>query len=170
MCLHRLSESQRGVFVFHTDDTLHFSSVSCWPLSLTSAPPLPTVYRMAFCQTFPEMKKPSQEWKTVLGIVFIFLGFTGLVVWWQKLYGNQSASRVTRLGYAQEWLTMLMAPLFTDALCVCVFPPFPPVYPKTPRTFDKEWQAKQLKRMLDMRVSPIEGFSAKWDYEKGQWK
>ncbi|XP_022618621.1 cytochrome c oxidase subunit 4 isoform 2, mitochondrial-like [Seriola dumerili] len=88
------------------------------------------LYRLAFRHTFPEIKKPSAEWKTVLGGIFIFLGFTGLVVWWQKVY----------------------------------------VYPKTPRTFDEDWQAKQLKRMLDMRVNPVEGFAAKWDYEKKQWK
>ncbi|XP_050926991.1 cytochrome c oxidase subunit 4 isoform 2, mitochondrial isoform X1 [Lates calcarifer] len=88
------------------------------------------LYRLTFCQTFPEMKQKTEEWKTVLGSVFFFLGFTGLVVWWQKVY----------------------------------------VYPERPRTFDDEWQAKQLKRMLDMRISPVEGFSAKWDYEKGQWK
>ncbi|XP_008316518.1 cytochrome c oxidase subunit 4 isoform 2, mitochondrial [Cynoglossus semilaevis] len=88
------------------------------------------LYRMMFCQTFPEMKQPSDEWKTVVGVALIFLGISGLVVWWQKVF----------------------------------------VYPKTPRTFDEEWQAKQLKRMLDMRANPVEGFSAKWDYEKGQWK
>nr|P80971.2 RecName: Full=Cytochrome c oxidase subunit 4 isoform 2, mitochondrial; AltName: Full=Cytochrome c oxidase subunit IV isoform 2; Short=COX IV-2; Flags: Precursor [Thunnus obesus]AAF79934.1 cytochrome c oxidase subunit IV isoform 2 precursor [Thunnus obesus] len=88
------------------------------------------LYRLMFCQTYSEMKQPSSEWKTVFGGIFIFLGFTGLVVWWQALY----------------------------------------VYPPRPRTFDDEWKAKQLKRMLDMRVNPIEGFSAKWDYEKGQWK
>lgn len=45
-----------------------------------------------------------------------------------------------------------------------------PVYPERPRTFDEDWQAKQLKRMLDMKVNPVQGFAAKWDYEKGQWK
>ncbi|XP_029995468.1 cytochrome c oxidase subunit 4 isoform 2, mitochondrial isoform X1 [Sphaeramia orbicularis] len=88
------------------------------------------LYRLMFCQTYAEMKKPSSEWKTVMGGIFIFLGFTGLVVWWQSIY----------------------------------------VYPPRPRTFDPEWQAKQVKRMLDMRVNPVEGFAGKWDYEKGQWK
>nr|XP_046252173.1 cytochrome c oxidase subunit 4 isoform 2, mitochondrial isoform X2 [Scatophagus argus] len=88
------------------------------------------LYRLMFCKTFPEMNKPSAEWKTVLGGIFFFLGFTGLVVWWQKAY-------------------------------VC---------PERPRTFDDDWQAKQLQRMLDMRINPIQGLSSKWDYEKGQWK
>ncbi|AWP09153.1 putative cytochrome c oxidase subunit 4 isoform 2 [Scophthalmus maximus] len=47
------------------------------------------LYRLKFCQTFPEMQEPSAEWKTVLGGIFIFLGLTGLVVWWQKVYGKK---------------------------------------------------------------------------------
>uniref|UniRef100_A0A3P8TQE4 Cytochrome c oxidase subunit 4 n=1 Tax=Amphiprion percula TaxID=161767 RepID=A0A3P8TQE4_AMPPE len=88
------------------------------------------LYRLTFRHTYPEMKRPSDEWKTVVGGIFLFLGFTGLVVWWQRLY----------------------------------------VYPQRPRTFDDDWQAKQLQRILDMRINPIEGISSKWDYEKGQWK
>ncbi|KAM4610006.1 cytochrome c oxidase subunit 4 isoform 2, mitochondrial [Polymixia lowei] len=88
------------------------------------------LYRLMFCQTYPEMKQPSHEWKTVIGGMLIFIGITGLVVIWQSHF----------------------------------------VFPPRPRTFDEEWQAKQVKRMLDMKVNPIEGFATNWDYEKGQWK
>uniref|UniRef100_A0A3P8XXZ3 Cytochrome c oxidase subunit 4 n=2 Tax=Esox lucius TaxID=8010 RepID=A0A3P8XXZ3_ESOLU len=88
------------------------------------------LYRLKFNHTYPEMKRPSQEWKTVIGGMFIFFGITGLVVIWQSFY----------------------------------------VYPPQPPTFGEDWQAKQVQRMLDMRINPIEGFSAKWDYEKKQWK
>ncbi|KAG5850419.1 hypothetical protein ANANG_G00082220 [Anguilla anguilla] len=44
------------------------------------------LYRMAFQLSYAEMDKGSSEWKTVVGGVFFFLGFTGLVIWWQRLY------------------------------------------------------------------------------------
>ncbi|XP_069740831.1 cytochrome c oxidase subunit 4 isoform 2, mitochondrial [Narcine bancroftii] len=43
------------------------------------------LYRIAFHQTYTEMSKTSNEWKTVLGGVFAFIGFTGLIVWWQRI-------------------------------------------------------------------------------------
>ncbi|XP_061486817.1 cytochrome c oxidase subunit 4 isoform 1, mitochondrial [Rhineura floridana] len=88
------------------------------------------LYRLKFHQNYAEMNKPSNEWKTVLGGIFFFLAFTGLIVWWQQVY-------------------------------VC---------PPKPHTFSKEWKAKQLKRMLDMRAGPVQGISAKWDYDKNEWK
>ncbi|KAG9460664.1 hypothetical protein GDO78_020336 [Eleutherodactylus coqui] len=45
-----------------------------------------TVYHIMFNQTYAEMNKPNQEWKTVLGGVFFFVGFTGIVMWWQRVH------------------------------------------------------------------------------------
>ncbi|XP_038225067.1 cytochrome c oxidase subunit 4 isoform 1, mitochondrial isoform X2 [Dermochelys coriacea] len=88
------------------------------------------LYHLKFNQTFAEMNRPSNEWKTVLGGMFVFFGFTGLIVWWQRVY----------------------------------------VFPPKPHTLTEEWKAQQVKRMLDMRMNPIQGFSAKWDYDKNEWK
>ena len=44
------------------------------------------------------------------------------------------------------------------------------VYGPIPHTFEEEWVAKQTKKMLDMKVAPVQGFSAKWDYDKNEWK
>lgn len=44
------------------------------------------------------------------------------------------------------------------------------VYGSFPHTFKKDWVAKEINRMLVMKVSPIQGFSAKWDYNRSKWK
>ncbi|MEE6522845.1 hypothetical protein FKM82_021483 [Ascaphus truei] len=44
------------------------------------------------------------------------------------------------------------------------------VYPPKPYTLEEDWKAMQVRRMLDMRVGPIQGFSSKWDYDKNEWK
>lgn len=46
----------------------------------------------------------------------------------------------------------------------------PAVYGPIPHTFEEDWVAMQTKRMLDMKVAPVQGFSAKWDYDKNEWK
>ncbi|XP_043562550.1 cytochrome c oxidase subunit 4 isoform 1, mitochondrial isoform X5 [Chiloscyllium plagiosum] len=44
------------------------------------------------------------------------------------------------------------------------------LYMDVPHTFSNEWKAKQTKRMVDMRINPIQGFASKWDYEHNKWK
>lgn len=50
--------------------------------------PASSVYRLQFHETFTEMNRRSNEWKTVMGCVFFFFGFTGLLIWWQRVYGE----------------------------------------------------------------------------------
>lgn len=44
------------------------------------------LYRLQFQETFAEMNRRSNEWKTVMGCVFFFIGFTALMIWWQRIY------------------------------------------------------------------------------------
>lgn len=45
------------------------------------------------------------------------------------------------------------------------------VYPPLPWTMtDDDYRRKMLRRMIDLRVNPIEGLASKWDYEKEEWK
>ncbi|XP_048210959.1 cytochrome c oxidase subunit 4 isoform 1, mitochondrial [Perognathus longimembris pacificus] len=88
------------------------------------------LYRIRFNESFAEMNQGTNEWKTVVGMALFFIGFTAIVLVWEKRF----------------------------------------VYGPVPHTFDEDWVAMQTKRMLDMKVSPIQGFSSHWDYEKNEWK
>lgn len=88
------------------------------------------LYRIKFNESYAEMNRGSNEWKTVLGGVLFFLGVTGLILIWQKHY----------------------------------------MYGPIPHTFSDEWLSMQTKRMLDMRINPVEGISSQWDFEKNEWK
>lgn len=44
------------------------------------------------------------------------------------------------------------------------------VLPPLPETITKEWQEKQLERMVKERQGAIEGVSSRWDYENNRWK
>ncbi|NXY24169.1 COX41 oxidase, partial [Atrichornis clamosus] len=88
------------------------------------------LYRMKFNESYAEMNKGTNEWKTILGGVLFFLGLTGIILIWQKHF----------------------------------------MYGTIPHTFSEEWLSAQTKRMLDMRVNPVEGISAQWDFDKNEWK
>ncbi|XP_075383913.1 cytochrome c oxidase subunit 4 isoform 2, mitochondrial [Tenrec ecaudatus] len=44
------------------------------------------LYHIQFNETFAEMNRRSNEWKTVMGGVFFFVGVTALVIWWQRVF------------------------------------------------------------------------------------
>ncbi|KAM9290531.1 cytochrome c oxidase subunit 4 isoform 1, mitochondrial [Gastrophryne carolinensis] len=88
------------------------------------------LYHIKFNQTYADMNKGSNEWKTVLGGTLIFLGLSAFIILWQRHY----------------------------------------VFGELPHTLSDDWVAMQTKRMLDLRINPVEGFAAKWDYDNNQWR
>ncbi|XP_044773201.1 cytochrome c oxidase subunit 4 isoform 1, mitochondrial-like isoform X2 [Neomonachus schauinslandi] len=44
------------------------------------------LYRMKFNESFAEMNRSTNEWKTVVGTAMFFLSFTALILIWEKHY------------------------------------------------------------------------------------
>nr|XP_026494452.1 cytochrome c oxidase subunit 4 isoform 1, mitochondrial-like [Vanessa tameamea] len=44
------------------------------------------------------------------------------------------------------------------------------VFEPLPSSFSKASQKAQLRRMLELRVNPIDGISSMWDYDNDRWK
>uniref|UniRef100_A0A8C9FDY2 Cytochrome c oxidase subunit 4 isoform 1, mitochondrial n=1 Tax=Pavo cristatus TaxID=9049 RepID=A0A8C9FDY2_PAVCR len=68
---------------------------------------------------------------------------------------------------ATNWKDVLPSLLFHTAISFGL--PLA-MYGPIPHTFSDEWLSMQTKRMLDMRINPVEGISSQWDYEKNEWK
>ena len=58
------------------------------PLIPTNTCALFPVYRIKFNESFAEMNRSTNEWKTVVGTALFFIGFTALILIWEKHYGE----------------------------------------------------------------------------------
>lgn len=70
-------------------------------LCLLMALPWVPVYRIQFNESFAEMNRSTNEWKTVVGAAMFFIGFTALVLIWEKHYGEYSARAAPTLSAQQ---------------------------------------------------------------------
>ncbi len=147
----------KSFFIYYNLNHLDFVCFQC------------AVYRISFKQSFAEMNQGSSEWKSVVGGMFFLIGLTGLVVLWQRKYGTSSNREECRYHFYYAvclfFAYSLIKPM-TWHIWFCLFAVYGPV----PHTFDAEYKEKELQRVLDMRMNPVEGFASKWDYENKQWK
>jgi len=70
-----------------------------------------------------------------------------------------------------DWKLMVAGVLVASSLAIWFYVWMQKyVYGPLPHTYKPEAQQAQLKRMIDLRINPIEGLASKYDYEKERWK
>ncbi|XP_076370874.1 cytochrome c oxidase subunit 4 isoform 1, mitochondrial-like [Tachypleus tridentatus] len=70
-----------------------------------------------------------------------------------------------------EWKSILAGTLVAMSLTVWLYVWMKKyVYQPMPDSFTPERKAAQLKRIVDLRMNPIEGITSKYDYENNRWK
>ncbi|KAM9296978.1 cytochrome c oxidase subunit 4 isoform 2, mitochondrial [Gastrophryne carolinensis] len=82
---------------------------------------------------------------------------------------NQTYAEMNRPSH--EWKTVIGGIFFFFGITgLIVWWQHEHVLPELPHTLEEDWKAMQARRMLDLHVGPVQGFSSKWDYEKNEWK
>ena len=119
------------------------------------------LYRISFCKTLAEIDAPTGEWKKILGSTLLIISMAlwfHLFILFMSEYANLSLltllNKVNLIFYSVQ-SSIHISFLAREGL---------------PDSFKPENQVKQLKRMLDLKMNPIEGISSKWDYEANNWK
>ncbi|XP_014243423.1 cytochrome c oxidase subunit 4 isoform 1, mitochondrial [Cimex lectularius] len=71
-----------------------------------------------------------------------------------------------------EWKSILgfSLILISSSLWLFMFTKFFGHNPELPESFSENRKRAQLRRILDLKMDPIEGISSKWDYENDKWK
>lgn len=109
------------------------------------------LYRASFKQTFSEFNAPTGEWKSIVGWSLFFASLSIWIYMGMKLFGSYI--------YTFNVGELIINVMF----CVIVYSPLPD-------SFSEENQRAQFRRMLDLKMNPVEGLASRWDYEKDDWK